>query len=560
MKKLTLIIGFLLLNFSYASALICIDLQSNLTKGKESDEVLTLQNFLADKGFLTARPNGYFGNGTFSAVKKYQKSVNLSQSGGVMALTRAAIKKKTCINNSLSIDSLVATTSTVNPKITATTSIFSVGCNSLEGFSVVTGAKCVIISTLPEGCASVNGFSVVTGLSCASGVVATSSSVVAVVKQTTPNVVASFTSNEKRQQDVKDLLGAMYAYYIDSRGMFPIPYISTSSLEICTLGISQCDDFNEIKSSLVPKFLSRIPTDPSVATTSIGSGYFMARYSNGDITITAPKADSKVNVFATCNFNSDCKIKTASDISLVKGVPRIDSIDKAIFLSSGNMSIPLTIHGSEFGSSSNTVTLSLQGGRKIYTLGSFDSADGVTIKATSSFTNTKLPCGVGCLELPQAGTYDVMVKTQSGESNTMSILLQGLTTTSNSNGSDVSFRPKSTHIKLGTVTLSSPSVVTLSALEFTLTGTTTLVSKVSNFTITDAVTGKIINSGPKFVIPSEVLSDYKTKIYELYADIAEIENSYAGRIDISGFFTVKESISNSLVSVPFPSFLITISY
>lgn len=553
MKKLTFAISFLLFNFSYVSAFTCVDLQNNLTKGKENSEVLKLQNFLVDKGFLTAKPNGYFGNGTLSAVKKYQKSVSLSQSGGVLPLTRAEIKKETCISNKSLSDTTKSATTTA-------TSSFSLGCNSSEGFSVITGLSCATVSSLPGGCSSSAGFSVITGISCALDVATTSLQSNAVTTKTIPLIITPLTSNEKRQQDVKDLLNAMYAYYLDSRGVFPITYVSTTSIEICTLGISLCNNLNEVKSSLVPKFLSRIPTDPSVATTSTGSGYFITRYSNGDITITAPKAESNASIFAKCNFNSICKIKTAADVSLVKSLPRIDSIDKAIFLSGGNMSIPLTIRGNEFSSSSNTVMLSLQGSRKIYTLGTFTSTDGVTINATSSFTNTPLPCGFGCLELPQLGRYDVIVKTQAGESNTASILLQGIIITSNSNGSDASFRPKSTHIKLGTVALSSPALVTLKSLAFTLTGTTTLVSKITNFTITDAVTGKITNSGPTFIIPNEVISDYKTKIYELYADIAEIDNSYAGRIEISGFFTVNESISNSIVTVPFPKFLITVSY
>ena len=62
---------------------------------------------------MTATPNGYFGDGTFSAVKKYQKSVGLSQSGGVLPLTRAAIQKETCFSSIPTV--AVVTTSAITP-------------------------------------------------------------------------------------------------------------------------------------------------------------------------------------------------------------------------------------------------------------------------------------------------------------------------------------------------------------------------------------------------------------------------------------------------------------
>ncbi len=491
----------------HASAFYCVDLKVNLVKGKESDDVVFLQEFLTEKGFLTATPNGYFGVGTFAAVKKYQQSIGLSRSGQVFPLTRAAIKKETC----------------------------------------------AVTTTKPSTVSQIN---------VPKNIIATTT--IQTTQIVSPVVVAPqvpLTPNQQRQKDVVDLLGAMYSFYLDSNGTFSVSYITSVPVELCALGISACDTTVEIKSSLVPKFLSKIPKDPTItATSAMGSGYFITRSVYGDIKITAPKSDGKENIFATCNFSSKCKITTAADIPTTLGKPVINSIDKTIFLSGGNMTIPLTIQGSNFSSSSNVVILTNQYSKKVYTLGTFSSATGTTIIATSSFTNTALSCGNGCSEIPPAGSYHVAVRTSSGESNVGYISLHGVTATSYSNGSDVSFIPKSTHVKLGTVTISSPTIITLKTLAFTLQGTTTLVSKVSNFTITETSTGKITNSGPTFSLGDEVISDYKTKIYELYADIADIDNSYAGRIDVKGVFTVKEFMSNSIVTIPIPKFVISISY
>jgi hypothetical protein len=65
MKKILLVLT-VLLGVSYASAASCIDLKSGLSRGMETPNVLILQNFLYEKGFLKAKPNGYFGVLTFS--------------------------------------------------------------------------------------------------------------------------------------------------------------------------------------------------------------------------------------------------------------------------------------------------------------------------------------------------------------------------------------------------------------------------------------------------------------------------------------------------------------
>lgn len=85
-----------MLSVSAQAPAACLDLSTNLSRGAESKNVLALQQFLAAKGYLKATPNGYFGPATFAAAKQYQASVGLPNSGAVLALTRAAIKKETC--------------------------------------------------------------------------------------------------------------------------------------------------------------------------------------------------------------------------------------------------------------------------------------------------------------------------------------------------------------------------------------------------------------------------------------------------------------------------------
>lgn len=105
------------------------DFTSNLTVGSTGAQVTALQQFLIDKGFLTAvsAPTGYFGSLTQAALGKYQASVGISPDAGYFGpITRAYI-------NSLS--TTTTTTTTTNGTLPA-------GCTSTSGYSPTTGASC----------------------------------------------------------------------------------------------------------------------------------------------------------------------------------------------------------------------------------------------------------------------------------------------------------------------------------------------------------------------------------------------------------------------------------
>lgn len=102
MKKIisTLIV---LLGISYVSAAsTCVDVKGNLSRGNKTSSVTSLQNFLTQKGFLKTTVNGVFDENTISALKDYQKSVGLSQTGSTGPKTREAIKKATCSSTDIS--------------------------------------------------------------------------------------------------------------------------------------------------------------------------------------------------------------------------------------------------------------------------------------------------------------------------------------------------------------------------------------------------------------------------------------------------------------------------
>jgi len=108
MRKIIFLIifGLLFTNLAYAEEITvtnvkinCINLNSNLKQGMKGNEnVVILQNFLKEKGYLSTNATGFFGPLTLKAVKAFQKTNNISATGFVGPVTRALINKVTCIN------------------------------------------------------------------------------------------------------------------------------------------------------------------------------------------------------------------------------------------------------------------------------------------------------------------------------------------------------------------------------------------------------------------------------------------------------------------------------
>ena len=74
----------------------CVNIASNLHRGNETPSVSKLQTFLVSKGLLSEKASGFFGDLTIEAVKAYQRSVGLKQTGMVYSATREAIMTETC--------------------------------------------------------------------------------------------------------------------------------------------------------------------------------------------------------------------------------------------------------------------------------------------------------------------------------------------------------------------------------------------------------------------------------------------------------------------------------
>jgi peptidoglycan hydrolase-like protein with peptidoglycan-binding domain len=87
----------------------------NLTIGSEGDEVITLQTFLVDRGFLvipTGVSKGYFGSLTRAALSVYQSEKGISPAVGYFGpLTRASINGEQSTSENVSAPSAPSTSS-----------------------------------------------------------------------------------------------------------------------------------------------------------------------------------------------------------------------------------------------------------------------------------------------------------------------------------------------------------------------------------------------------------------------------------------------------------------
>ena len=68
-----------------------------LRKGDEGPDVVTLQQALAELGYLTGAADGNFGTGTQTAVKKFQQDRGLDADGIAGKMTQEALFKEATV-------------------------------------------------------------------------------------------------------------------------------------------------------------------------------------------------------------------------------------------------------------------------------------------------------------------------------------------------------------------------------------------------------------------------------------------------------------------------------
>lgn len=516
MKKIV-VFCLLIAGVTSASALSCLDLPKNLSRYQESSSILSLQNFLAEKGLLKNKPNGYFGVGTFAAVKAYQKSLGLSQGGNVGPATRAAIKQESCKGK---VITTTTTTTTTKP-----------------------------VETKPA------------------------------IKET-PKTPAELR-NERRKSDITAILQALYRRYVDSRGVHAIPVSDTpielcvvpptkpstataTEVAVLTSPTSPCANYADI-TSLSPTYLQNIPRDPTLATSSTLTGYTITRSVNNDIVIAPKSTDNSAVIKAKCNFNGFCQ-NIEYITKQTYGRPEITSINRTILLRDASPRTPLIIKGSNFTATNTIKFFSLYNSRE-YTLGTFPAtnytATTSAVPLEGAILTQEFPCGTNCSQKLPLGEYAVTVTNEGGVSNQAHVVMRGFTTSSISTQVNQPIVPTTKNVKVASITISSSIPVSIKTLTLTSTSTSkNLASKLSNFVLKDVTDSSTISGGSSgsFSFSGVDLYENQSRVYDLYLDTAEVYVEDAGFITYGGKFLVNDPFSYVDMEIPIKEFSFTVSH
>lgn len=133
---------------AYSNATLPTSFNTNLTFGSRGDLVVQLQNTLISKGYLKSGLNtGYFGNATRLALKSYQKSIKLPDTGYFGPLTRAYLNKGSMVTLPLAIRTVhpevgnIGSTITINGTGFTSSNSIKFGSHILQNINSVDGTS-----------------------------------------------------------------------------------------------------------------------------------------------------------------------------------------------------------------------------------------------------------------------------------------------------------------------------------------------------------------------------------------------------------------------------------
>lgn len=473
-KKLVFLFGAFLLTLSYSSA-ECLSFTQTLSRRQENTNVLLLQKFLVEQGFLKVEPNGYFGAGTFAAVQAYQRSEGFSPVGSVGPATRARIKEKTCLvakpvtGTSVSIPSIVVATTTATSTKTSS-------------------------ATLPP-------------VSNATSSNATGTS--KIVQQNYSSYTTLEERNNARREGMEALLKTIYLQFSNNQGVMPAEIPLFTGKELCLdTASSTC-----VASPYLPPNMITVPHDPSVPQTGSLLGYKVSKDYANVVTLSSKYTEGGMTLLVRCSFNEFCA--SITNISGTALKPTISSLNRSILVRDVKESKPFVISGKGFTANTIVILYSITLGKQ-FMLGEYNSPDGTTLTIDTTAFNELLSCGQGCSSRLGYGEYALLVRTEGGESNSAYFTLKGYDFSlqeAQTTPYTGSFKEK----KLATIAWQTSVPLNLKDISLTNKGSNTFIT---NFILRDKVTlvdRPLIDTF--FTISGEKVNPNQLKTYELYGDI-----------------------------------------
>lgn len=612
MKNL-IILGLLFSGISSTFAFSCTDLKVNLKRGTESKDVLALQNFLFEKKLLTAKPNGYFGPATLRAVQAYQKSVGLTNSGAVLTLTRAAIKKETCASGG---ETLATTTAQIpNSKATTTT---------ITKTQTVKTGPAPIVTSLDKATVILGGETGWGVIIKGSNFSTTTNTVYLIRRDYSKRyTIGIFPSVDKKSITLPKSLGTLTfpcefncrqrlqegEYFVvveteqggesqtneyivvkdstittSSVSQNAIPYTATGTrvgvfafkantpLTISTIKFN-VDQGGASSTRLTNITFKDEKTGQVIANSGAGTALYEGEYKHIGVyanveTVKAVQAMTSFTVSILDAFGNKTTTLTSASTSInFQGEPsaitemkrlasiapsKITAVDRYAVLANGDTTWSVLVTGTDFSTTTNTVYLKARVGGRKYNLGVLPSKNNrTTIDLPKSLGNTFFSCGNDCKEKLVPGDYDLIVENGFGESNPYLLTVHSFNISARSGTETTAIQPRATGTRLGTVTFGTNTSLTLSSVRFNFSLYKN-TSTISGTTLKDDMTGQaLVNAGK-----DKNLSPYGTTVISAYANV-----STTAATGGTGSFVVDviEPVGKKVTTFTTPTFSVTLS-
>lgn len=259
-------------------------------------------------------------------------------------------------------------------------------------------------------------------------------------------------------------------------------------------------------------------------------------------TQTTPQATTTPAVSTSISTSS-----TAQTVSVTAPRPSISSFDVVTLFAGGTTNWGFAVYGTNFSTSSNTITLRNPETRKTYTIGSVTSASGTSLMMPANLTGTTYSCGTGCNELLTSGTYEMTISTTGGQSDVKILNIQPFTLYAQTTA--VNTLPAAgANNKLAVLSFSSSQPVIVRSVAF-VTGTSTIsASGLGSITLKDEMTGAAF-------INDTQLNSYQSVLISAYAST---NNSTSGTISATFNVEIEDYLGKKRTSFTSLPILMTV--
>ncbi len=226
--------------------------------------------------------------------------------------------------------------------------------------------------------------------------------------------------------------------------------------------------------------------------------------------------------------------------------PTIDSFDLVTLFAGGETDWTFTMYGNNFSTTTNSINLRDMSNGRVYAIGTLPSASG-TIIMPKNLTGVEYFCGVNCREKLPAGTYEVTVLTEGGESNGKTLTIKSFTSSVVTGTVQVALSANAVNAKLGGLAFSAAAPVVVDSIVLNFISNNISQNAFKNIVLKNEITGEaLLTAGAGMG-----LGEFQTSLIGAYVDT---DNLYAGTVTANFTVEIEDYIGKKKSRFVSPSF------